>query len=88
MQFEDMEVQCIMWQNLNQVMANNGVPNPSFKGFMADNAHANWNVVRIVYGSRDVNESMVDREQTCFFHWNQSMDKQKIVDEVGVMKKT
>jgi hypothetical protein len=30
-----------MWQNLNKVMANNGVPNPSFKGFMADNAQAN-----------------------------------------------
>jgi hypothetical protein len=45
MQFEDMEVQCIMWQNLNKVMANSGVPNPNFKGFMADNAQANWNVV-------------------------------------------
>ncbi len=45
MQFEDMEVQCIMWQNLNKVMANNGVPNPNFEGFMADNAQANWNVV-------------------------------------------
>jgi hypothetical protein len=26
-----------MWQNLNKVMANNGVPNPNFKGFMANN---------------------------------------------------
>jgi len=43
-------------------MANNGVPNPNFKGFMADKAHANWNVIRIIYGSKDVSELMVDRE--------------------------
>jgi hypothetical protein len=41
MQFKDTKGQCIMWRNLNKVMANNGVPNPSFKGFMADNAQAN-----------------------------------------------
>ncbi len=26
-----------MWRNLNKVMANNGVPNPNFKGFIPDN---------------------------------------------------
>jgi hypothetical protein len=36
MQYEDMAVQCVMWWNLNKVMANNGVPNPNFKGFMAN----------------------------------------------------
>jgi predicted phage tail protein len=50
-----------MWRNLNKVMANNGVPNPNFKGFMANNTKANWNVVQIVYGSDDASESMVNR---------------------------
>ncbi len=87
MQSEDMEIQCVMWWNLNKVMANNGVPNLNFKRFMANNIHASQNVVQIIYGNKDVSESMVDREQTCFFHWNQSMDKHKIVDEARVMKK-
>ncbi len=43
-------------------MANNGVPNPNFKGFMVDDAQANWNVVRIVYGSGNASDSMVDRK--------------------------
>jgi predicted phage tail protein len=51
-----------MWWNLNKVMANNGVPNLNFKGFMVDNVHANWNVVQIIYGSEDLSESMVNRE--------------------------
>jgi hypothetical protein len=37
MQIKDMETQCVMWQNFNKVMVNNGVPNPSFKGFMVNN---------------------------------------------------
>ncbi len=45
MQFKDMEAQCIMWWNLNKVMANNDVPNPNFKGFMADNVQTNWNAI-------------------------------------------
>ncbi len=56
MQFEDTEIQCVMWQNLNKVMANNGVPNPNFKGFIAKNVKANWNVVQIVYGSGNASE--------------------------------
>ncbi len=56
MQFENTKVQCVMWQNLNNVMANNGVSNPNFKGFMVDNVQANWNDVRIIYGSGEVNQ--------------------------------
>jgi hypothetical protein len=61
MQSKNTEAQCVMWQNLNKVMANNGVPNPNFKGFMVDSTQANWNVVQIVYGSEDANEPMVDK---------------------------
>jgi hypothetical protein len=39
---------------LNVVVAKHGVPEPKFKGFMADSAQANWNVVRIIYKSGDV----------------------------------
>jgi hypothetical protein len=42
-------------------MANNGVPNPNFKGFMVNSTQANWNIVRIVYGSEDANEPMVNK---------------------------
>ncbi len=56
-----------MWQKLNKVMAENGVLNLNFKGFMANDVWANWNVVRIVYGSGDPSELMVDRKKTWFF---------------------
>jgi hypothetical protein len=39
-----------------------GLANPNFKGFMADNAHANWNVVHIVYNSGDAFMKMIDKE--------------------------
>jgi len=42
---------------------------------MADNAQVNWNVVHIVYGTKDPTMKMVDKERTCFFHWTQSFDK-------------
>jgi hypothetical protein len=62
MQFESTEVQCVMWTELNHMMPRFGFANPNFKGFMADNAHANWNVVHIVYCSRDAYVKMVDKE--------------------------
>jgi len=62
MQYENTRVQCVMWQNLNKVMANNGVPNPNFKGSMVDSVHANWNDVQIIYGSGNAIEPMVDRK--------------------------
>ena len=38
MQSEDMKVQCIMWRELNDLMAKNSVENTNFKSFMADSA--------------------------------------------------
>jgi hypothetical protein len=40
MQSEDGATQVLFWENLNAVMAENGVPNVNFKGFMADSAQA------------------------------------------------
>jgi hypothetical protein len=38
MQSEDATAQSILWKNLNGVLARHGVPEPKFKGFMADSA--------------------------------------------------
>jgi hypothetical protein len=57
-----------MWRELNNLMAKNGIENTNFKGFMADSAQANWNAVRIVYGSGDPKVPMENRERTCLLH--------------------
>lgn len=80
MQSEDVIAQCDFWKNLNVVMGRHGTPLPYFKGFMADSAQANWNAVRIVYGSGDPANAMPNRERTCLFHWTQSMEKHTKAD--------
>jgi len=74
MQFEDMEAQCILWKKLNAIIEKKGLGMPIFKGFMVDNAQANWNDVHIVYGTRDHVIKMVNKEQTYFFHWTWTFD--------------
>jgi hypothetical protein len=61
-------------------MARHGVPEPKFKGFMADSAQANWNAVRMIYGSGDASIPMKDQEKTCLFHWAQSLEKHTKAD--------
>jgi len=68
MQFEDTETQRLMWTKLNETMLKHGFPKPNFKGFMANNAQTNWNMVIIIYGSKDPSVRMVDKEHTCLFH--------------------
>jgi hypothetical protein len=68
MHSKDKKVQCIMWGELNNFMRKNGMENPNFKGFMVDSAHANWNVVRFVYGSGDPKVSMENQEYMCLFY--------------------
>jgi hypothetical protein len=77
MQSEDMKAQYIMWRELNDLMAKNGVENTNFKGFMADSTQANWNAVRIVYGSGDPKVPMENRERTCLLHWTTSLKRYK-----------
>jgi hypothetical protein len=64
-----------MLTKLNEMMLRHEFPKPNFKGFMANNAQANWNVVKIVYGFQDPSIRMVDKEHTCLFHWNHSLNK-------------
>ena len=75
MQSEDTEVQVQFWRSLNAVMHRHGVANPNFKGFKADSAMANWNAIRIVYGSGSANVGMENRERTCLLHWSTSLHK-------------
>ena len=83
MQSEDTKVQVQFWQSLNVVMHRHGVRNPNFKGFMANSAMANWNAVRIVYGSGSANVEMMNRERTFLLHWGTSLHKhtQKYIKE-------
>jgi hypothetical protein len=80
MQSEDVAAQSVVWKNLNAVMAGHGVHDVNFKGFMADSAQANWNAIRMIYGSGDAAEKMVDKERTCLFHWTQSLEKHTKAD--------
>jgi hypothetical protein len=75
MQSEDTMAQCIMWRELNDLMAKNGIENTNFKGFMADSAQANWNAIRIVYGNGDPKVPMENRERTCLLHWTTSLKR-------------
>jgi hypothetical protein len=42
---------------------------------MADSTQANWNAVKVIYGSGDATIPMKDQERTCLFHWAQSLEK-------------
>ena len=74
-QFKDKDARVIFWKNFNHIMAENGVFNPQFKGFMADSTYANENADKIVYSSRNPKVPKEGRESTCFFHWVQSLEK-------------
>jgi hypothetical protein len=41
MQSKDATSQSVLLKNLNDVMAKHDVPEPKFKGFMADSTHTN-----------------------------------------------
>ncbi len=58
----------------NKVMKEKKVEMLEFKGFMADNAQANYNVVHIVFGwLGDPSQPLHNKERTCLFHYVQSM---------------
>lgn len=49
-------------------MEKNGVSHVNFKGFMTDNAWANWNAIMKIYGEGNPNLLVVGCEYTCFLH--------------------
>ena len=73
--YQTFEAQTLFWENLNYVMAENGVPNVNFKGFMTDNAQVSWNAVRKIYRDGEPRLPIVDHEHTCLFYWSVSLDK-------------
>ena len=79
MQFEDCELQCVMWRCLNEVMARYGLLIVNFKGFMADSAGANWNAIHKIYATGDPHTKMPNREHTCLLHWTTSMNHHTII---------
>jgi hypothetical protein len=42
---------------------------------MADNAQANWNVIRVMYANGDATIPMKDQKRTCLLNWTQSLEK-------------
>jgi hypothetical protein len=70
----------VLWKNLSDVMARHDVPEPKFKGFMVDNAQANWNAVKMTYGNGDATIPIKDQERTCLFYWVQSLEKHTKAD--------
>ena len=65
---EDGVPQTLFWENLNNVMVENDVLVINFKGFMANNAQANWNFIRKIYGDGDPSLPMVSCESICLFY--------------------
>ena len=55
---------------MNSVIAANGVSNMNFKGFMANNAHANWIAVKKIYGEGDPTLPMSERYMVKAMEWS------------------
>jgi hypothetical protein len=53
----------------------NGVVNVNFKGFIYDSAQANFNAVRVLFGSGDPKVPMENKERTCLFHWKMALER-------------
>ena len=72
MKEEDTTSQILFWEMMNDFLLQNGCLPTSFRGFMADEASANWRAVRTVFNDRGDNV-MEGRERSCLFHWEQSL---------------
>jgi len=80
MQSKDYAAQVLFWRNINSILEWYGVLKTQFKGFMASSAQTNWNVVRTVYASGDIDIPMEYRKRTCLLDWTQSMEKHTKID--------
>lgn len=72
MQSEDGMAQTLLWKNFNVITVKNSVPIVNFKGFMADNVHANWNTMRKDNPSHDqgLNAHVFSFIMTCIPHYH------------------
>jgi hypothetical protein len=57
------------------ILEKHGLTKVNFKGFMCDSAQANFNAVRVIFGSGDPSVSMANKERTCLFHWKMALER-------------
>ena len=57
-----------MWRLMLAIMEKHGVLNVNFSGFMADNAQANFNAVREIFGFGDKSQPIESKKRICLFH--------------------
>ena len=50
------------------------VKNINFKRFMADSVHVNFNALKKIFGLRNKNIPIEEKERTCQFHWSMTLD--------------
>ena len=68
MMCEMVDAQEHMWLSILALLRKHGLENVNFKGFMADNAQANFNAIKCIFGSGDKNIPMERKERTYQFH--------------------
>ena len=73
MQSKSSDAQIQVWLSILNILDKNGVSNVNFKGFLCNSAQANFNVVRILFGSGDPRVLMEKKVKTCQFHWRMSL---------------
>jgi hypothetical protein len=73
MQSETADAQERVWLSVLNVLDKNGVANVNFKGFMCDSAQANFNTVRVLFGSGDPKVPMENKKRMCLFHWKMAL---------------
>ena len=75
MQSESYDEQQRLWLSMIDILEKHGVQNANFKGFMYDNAHANFSAVKTMFGSGIPLEPMENRERTYQFHWRMFLER-------------
>jgi hypothetical protein len=62
------EAQCVLWRKINTLMLKHDLSTTNFKGFMANGAHVNWDVIIIIYGLGNPTMCM-DRKERIYLFW-------------------
>ncbi len=78
MQSKDMEAHCIWWRKLNAIIFKKRLGMPIFKGFMANSAQANKNVILVIDG---IGDPII---KIFFFYKTQFLNKHQVIDHTIV----
>ncbi len=68
LQFEDVDLQMLMWNAFIRVMKKHDVQNVNFKELIANCAQTNFNAIITLFGSGDSKFPMENQECKCFNH--------------------